>query len=99
MVSETVYQNKLIRKLQTMYPEAIILKNDPSEVQGIPDLLILHGPNWAMLEVKLAEDSPVRPNQGWHVRRLDDMSFAAFIYPENEEDVLYELQSALGPCG
>jgi hypothetical protein len=47
-----------------------------------------------MLEVKASEDAPLRPNQGYYVRKLNDMSFAAIIYPENEKEVLAALQEA-----
>jgi hypothetical protein len=47
-----------------------------------------------MLEVKASADAPEQPNQEYYVNSLDAMSFAAFIYPENEEEVLDDLQSA-----
>lgn len=93
---EVAYQSKLIRKLQSMFPGCFILKNDPSENQGIPDILILFGNQWAMLEVKISERFSVRPNQCYFIDIFDDMSFAAFIYPQNEEEVLDALQSTFG---
>jgi hypothetical protein len=47
-----------------------------------------------MLEVKVDASAPLRPNQEYYVRQMDDMSFAAIIYPENEEEVLAALQEA-----
>lgn len=96
MRNETIYQAKLIERLQVMFPNAFILKNDPSENQGIPDILILFGNRWAMLEIKLTANSPVRPNQPYYIDMFNKMSFAAFVFPENEEQVLYDLQQALG---
>lgn len=93
---ESRYQHGLIIKIQEMLPGCYILKNDPSEIQGIPDILILFGSQWAMLETKMAVGSRKRPNQDHYVRVFNDMSFAAFIYPEIEEEVLYALQSAFG---
>ena len=93
---ESTYQARLIKKLYRMFPGCIVLKNDTDYMQGFPDLLILFESMWAVLEVKSRENAPQQPNQEYYVNLLDDMSFAAFIYPENEEDVLYGLQQAFG---
>jgi hypothetical protein len=94
MRSETIYQAHLIKKLQALFPTAFVLKNDPSETQGIPDLLLLFNDRWAMLEVKLSATADIQPNQPYYIKMFDEMSFAAFIYPENEKQVLDDLQSA-----
>lgn len=91
---ERTYQSKLIKTLRQRFPGCVVLKNDTSYIQGIPDLTILYGIRWAMLEVKASADSPTQPNQEFHVNGLNHMSFAAFIYPENEGEVLYALQCA-----
>lgn len=91
---ESKYQNQLIKKLKQMFPGCEVLKNDSSYIQGIPDLTILFNDRWAMLEVKASADANTQPNQPYYVERMGSMSFAAFIYPENEEEVLHELQLA-----
>jgi hypothetical protein len=97
-VLENVYQAKLIKKLRRLFPGCVILKNDSGYLQGILDLTILYRDRWAMLEVKGNADSPIQPNQDYYVEVLNEMSFAAFIYPSNERDVLRALQCALEPC-
>ena len=89
---ESIYQRKLIEKLRDRFPDCIIQKNDTDYIQGYPDITILYEDRWAVLEVKASEDARHQPNQEWYVRRLNEMSFAAFIYPENEEEVLRALQ-------
>jgi hypothetical protein len=91
---ESKYQSQLIKKLRILFPGCFILKNDPTYVQGVLDLLILFGNKWAMLEVKASATSPERPNQRYYAEQLSLMSFASFIYPENEKEVLDELQRA-----
>lgn len=91
---ESRFKTKLIRELKDMFPGCLIFHLDPNEIQGITDLLILYGNRWAALEGKRSENAPVRPNQPYYVERMNEMSFAAFIYPENKEEVLYELQQA-----
>lgn len=91
---ESVYQARLIKRLKRMFPDCVILKNDSGYLQGIPDLLILWGDRWAMLEVKPSVSAPAQVNQPYYVDLLDRMSFAAFIYPENEGEILDALQQA-----
>lgn len=96
---ERDYQAKLISKLKDILPGCVILKNDTDYLQGIPDLLILYGGRWAMLEVKRSASASHQPNQDYYVDMLGRMSYAAFIFPENEEEILREVQRALDPAG
>jgi hypothetical protein len=96
-VTERQYQAKLIKKLARMFPGCMIWKMDPDYQQGMLDLIILYRDKWASLEVKRSGDAVVQPNQVHFVQLLNDMSFAAFIYPENEEEVLNALQQAFEP--
>lgn len=91
---ESGYQARLIKKLRRMFPGCIVLKNDSGYLQGIPDLIILFEDQWAMLEVKRSANEPMRPNQEYYVDLLDRMSFAAFIHPDNEREVLRALHQA-----
>lgn len=91
---ESKYQSRIINILEQIFPGCIILKNDSGYRQGIPDLLVLWQDRWAFLEVKPRESAPQQPNQEWYVDQAREMSFGAFIYPENEEEVLYDLQQA-----
>jgi hypothetical protein len=75
------------------------MKNDPQQIQGIPDLLILFNNTWAMLEVKMGVNSAQQPNQAYHVERYNDMSFASFINPDTEEAVLNALQQTFRSAG
>lgn len=96
MRSEADYQRELVKRIKQQFPGCVIIKPDPAETQGFPDLLILWGGRWGMLEVKVSETAPLQPNQTHYINRFGKMSFAAFIWPENEEQVLYDMQTALG---
>ena len=98
-MTENQYQANIIKKLKRLFPGCIIVKTDTGYQQGSTDLLILFREFWAALEVKASIKARVRPNQRYFVKRLDEMSFAAFIYPENEAEVLSALQQALEVSG
>ena len=89
---EKNFQADLIKEIKERFPGCIVMKNDTSYIQGIPDLTILHGDKWAVLECKKTKSSSRRPNQSYYVEKLDGMSFSRFISPENKEEVLDELQ-------
>lgn len=95
-MNEIQYQRKLRKKIEKLIPGSSVIKNDPQFCQGIPDLAIFYNDKWAMLEVKMHVDARIQPNQKHYVGMFDEMSFAAFIHPGNEEDVLHDLQQALG---
>lgn len=94
---ESKFQSDLIKDLKDRFPNCEILKNDPNYKQGIPDLLILHNEKWAALECKKSLKANKQPNQEYYVDKMNEMSFARFICPENKEEVLNELQQALQP--
>lgn len=98
-MKESAFQHNLITELKTMFPGCIVLKNDSSYLQGIPDLLVLYRDRWCSLEVKKSLRASRRPNQEYYVKLMNDMSFSAFIYPENKEGVLNELYSYFNQQG
>ena len=94
---ENRFKANLIKDLEELFPESIIIHLDPNDIQGIADILILHKDKWAALEGKRHADSSHRPNQDYYVELMNKMSYASFIYPENRQEVLDELQQALQP--
>ena len=94
MKKENEFQSALIKELKEIFPGCMVLKNDSSYYQGIPDLLVLFEDKWAMLESKRSSTASHRPNQDYYIEKFGNMSYASFIYPENKEEVLDELQQA-----
>lgn len=93
---EGKYKTGLIKRLRLRFPGCVILKNDASYQQGVPDLIILWQDRWAMLEVKSKKptsSNDFEPNQEWYIETLNQMSYSACIYPGNEEEVMNEIQS------
>ena len=94
---ESKFQAGLVKEIKQLLPGCVIMKNDPEYIQGIPDLTILYGNKWATLECKKSKNESHRPNQDYYVDKMNSMSYSAFVYPENKEDILDELQQALQP--
>lgn len=95
-MTEADYQKKLKSKLTRMFPGCKVKKQDTSVNQGEPDLIILFRDKWAMLEVKKDQKAKHQPNQDEIVSEYNAMSFARFIFPQNETEVLNELRSFFG---
>lgn len=91
-MKESKFQSDLIKEIKTRFPDSIVLKNDASYCQGVPDLIILNNKNWATLECKKDSKSSHRPNQDYYVDKMNKMSFSAFICPENQEDILNAME-------
>lgn len=96
---ESKFQKEFKERLMEEFPEAIIIKGNSAARQGIPDLLLLHGKNWASLELKRDEKAKCEPNQDWYVEKLNGMSYAAIVDPNNADEVISEIQSAFGSEG
>ena len=89
---ESNFQRGLKKELKERFPACIIFKTDANQIQGIPDLMILYENKWAALEVKKDAKASHRTNQDYYVRQMNEMSFASFIYPENKESVINDLE-------
>lgn len=101
MALESNFQRKLKKELKDLFPGCYVMKNDPTDIQGIPDLTILYKDKWAMLEVKkdkaaMKQSLKKNPNQKIRVDALNEMSYAAYIYPENKEEILNDLERTFG---
>lgn len=97
-MKESKFQANLIKELYRRFDGCLVLKNDSGYLQGIPDLSIFYKGRWAFLECKESSSAPVRPNQEFYINWANEVgSFGRFIFPENEEAVLNELQSAFEP--
>ena len=88
---ESKFQAKLIKDIKERLPECIVLKNDPTYLQGIPDLTVFNNDKWATLEVKKSANATHQPNQDYYVEMMDRMSFSRFVYPENRDTVFSDL--------
>lgn len=99
MKRENDFQSGLIKEIEKRFEGSIVTKLDSGHIQGIPDLLVLYKNKWACLECKKSEEEYRKcvrtnnpPNQKYYVDLMNKMSYSSYIYPENKEDVLNDLQ-------
>jgi hypothetical protein len=97
---ESQYKRGLKERIERRFAGCLVLKNDEQMLQGIPDMTILYGPWYAVLEVKRDAESPYRPNQLYYLAQVQEMGGIAFtIHPEIEEEVFDALQRSFEDCG
>ena len=97
-MKENEYQRYLVKRIKETFPDVFVLKNDANWLQGFPDLTVLHrySGKYGILEVKRDSTSPSQPNQEYYIYdAFGENVFTSYIFPENEEEVLYGLQQAL----
>lgn len=93
---ESQFQNGLIKEImEERLPGSLAFKAE-TYIQGFPDLIVLYGKHWAILECKREKDAAKQKNQDYYVDKFNKMSFSRFVCPENKEEVLDELQHAFG---
>lgn len=91
---ENRFQHEVIQELKERFPGCVVMKNATGFKDGFPDVTVYIGERWAMLECKRERGARKRPNQKYWVDKMNKMSFARFIFPENREEVMNELQQA-----
>lgn len=94
---ESQFKPEFLKEVRKLFPGCHIEINSTDFLQGIPDTTIYWGKYWAKLEFKRSRTAKKQPNQDYYIDMFDRMSFARFVTPENQEDVLRELQQAFRP--
>lgn len=92
LLLENRFQSKLIKRIKKQFDGCTVLKNDPKYLQGFPDIIVLYKDKFAILEVKRKKDAIHQPNQDYYIDKYSPFIFASFVYPENVEEVLYEME-------
>ena len=93
---ERDFQKNLIKEIKERIPNAIVKKNDPKYIQGIPDISIDVRPYSFHLECKKSANAPYQPNQEYYLQAYNDNGgWARTIYPENKGAILDEMEQSL----
>ena len=91
-MKESEFQKKFLDDVRDIFPDALILKNDSSYKQGIPDWSVIVGQKAALLEIKIEKDAHKQPNQKYYINERNNKGgFGRFVYPENKNEVMVEM--------
>lgn len=93
MKKETDFKNNLYNEIRDRFPGTEVVINDSGYIQGFPDATV-YFPNgrYFLLEGKRTCNSSRRPNQEYYVNQSPLCNHADFVYPENKDDILKELE-------
>lgn len=93
-MNEGTFKINFLKKLGFLFPESIVIKTDPTSIQGIPDRLVLYRNTWVALEFKRSANASKRANQEYYINLFNEMSGASFVFPENQEEVIHAIQQS-----
>lgn len=95
MVLERELQKTIIRWLRSK--KCIVLKYQQNATtrSGVPDLVFLKDGFWGAIEVKRCKTAKYRPGQKEMIARMNEMSWAKAVWPENWADTRAELEEIL----
>ncbi len=91
---ESEFKNQVKNRIRDRFPNLDLdyIDTNSYNFRSMTDLVVLGPVVWAALEFKRSEDAPHRPNQDYHIKRLRKKGYATFVYPENLEEVLDDLE-------
>lgn len=93
MRREADFKSNLYKEIRERFPGTEVIPNNPTYLQGFPDATV-YFPNgkYFLLEGKRNISSSKRPNQKYYVNESTLSKNANFIYPENKEEIMKELE-------
>jgi Holliday junction resolvase len=95
MAKEADLQSKIIKYLRSKGAIPLKYQQNATTRASIPDILFLKEGFWGAIEVKRSKTAKYRPGQKEMVAKMDAMSWARVVYPENWSEVQKELSEIL----
>lgn len=92
---EKDFQAKVAKWLRSKGCMVLKYQQNATTRASIPDILFLKEGFWGALEVKKSKTAKYRPGQKEMVAKMDEMSYARVVYPENFDDIKAELEEIL----
>lgn len=92
---EKDFQAKIVKYLRSKGALVIKYQQNATTRAAIPDILFLKDGFWGAIEVKKSKTAKYRPGQKEMVAKMDSMSYARVVYPENWGEMQKELAEIL----
>ena len=96
MAKESDFQAKVIKELKAMGLAVVKNQAGPGVPTGFPDLTAFGEGIYCCLECKASARAKKQPRQEYWVNKLNEWSYAAFVYPANWEKIKAEIQYMVG---
>lgn len=88
-------QAKIVKWLKSKGCIVLKYQQNATTRASVPDIIALKDGFWLAIEVKKAKNSPCRPGQREMVAKMDSMSYARIVWPENWPEIQKELGEML----
>lgn len=92
---EAKFQAKIISWLKKQGCLPIKYEQNATTKAGIPDIIFFKEGFWGALEVKKSKTAKFQPLQKEMIAKMDEMSWARAVYPENWDEIKKELEEIL----
>ena len=92
---EKNFQAKVVKWLRSQHCIVLKYQQNATTRASIPDILFLKEGFWGAIECKKSKTAKYRPGQKEMVAKMDEMSWARTVYPENWGEVQKELEELL----
>lgn len=96
MVKESDFQAKVIKQLKSMGLAVVKNQAGPGVPTGFPDITAFGEGIYFCLECKTSARAKKQPRQDYWVNKLNEWSYATFIYPSNYDKVMSEIKYVIG---
>lgn len=94
-MTEAEFQKKVIRWLRSKKCFVWKCQQNATTRAGVADLFFCREGFYSFLEIKKSKNAKIRPGQKEFIAKMDDWSYAKFVYPENWEEIKAELNEML----
>ena len=94
-MKEADFQSKIVKWLRSKGCMVLKYQQNATTRAGIPDIIFLKEGFWGAIEVKKSKTAKFRPGQKEMVAKMNEMSWAKAVYPENFDETKKELEEIL----